>query len=446
MSKTLDTNDLMAVARHCAELAKTKGAKETSARAYRVRDVSLEWRDGKPEKVSEATTRGVVLQLYVDGRYSSGSTSDLRPEALETFIGDSIAIARTLAEDPFRALPDPELYKGQAKIDLATEDPKYASVTADQRRKIVKEIEDAARTVKKADSILSVSTAFSDSLVENFLVNSNGFAGDRRDTSFFLSASVSVKDADGRRPEEYAYAGSRFVGELPAASSVGLEAARRAVERLGSRKSESAELTMVLENRAAGRLVGAFGAALSAANLQQKRSFLEGKLGSKVMADNLTIHDDPLIPKAFGSRLFDNEGIAAKRRAVIEKGVLKNYYVDNYYGRKLGMTPTTAGTTNLDWTLGSKGQAEILAGVDDGIFVTGFLGGNSNSLTGDFSFGVRGFRIRGGKLAEPVAEMNIAGNHLELWQKVAAVGNDPYPYSTLRIPTLVFEGVSFAGV
>ena len=110
------------------------------------------------------------------------------------------------------------------------------------------------------------------------------------------------------------------------------------------------------------------------------------------------------------------------------------------------MAPTTAGPSNVVWTLGDKDQAALLAAMRDGILVTGFLGGNSNGLTGDFSLGVQGFRVRGGKIAEPVGEMNISGNHLDLWKKLAGVGNDPYPYSSMKTPTLVFEGVQFAGV
>src|SRR5262249_49186086 len=125
---------------------------------------------------------------------------------------------------------------------------------------------------------------------------------------------------------------------------------------------------------------------------------------------------------------------------------LKSYYVDNYYGRKLGMQPTTRGTSNLIWKLGSKGRDALLADMKDGMLITGFLGGNSNSTTGDFSLGVQGFRVHGGRIAEPIGEMNISGNHLQLWPKLKAVGNDPYPYSSARTPTLVFEGVQFAGV
>jgi PmbA protein len=131
---------------------------------------------------------------------------------------------------------------------------------------------------------------------------------------------------------------------------------------------------------------------------------------------------------------------------IVEAGVLKAYYIDTYYGKKLQMAPTTGGPSNVVWTLGDKDQAALLAAMKEGILVTGFLGGNSNGLTGDFSLGVQGFRVRGGKLAEPVGEMNISGNHLELWKKLAAVGNDPDPYSSMKTPTLVFEGVQFAGV
>jgi PmbA protein len=202
---------------------------------------------------------------------------------------------------------------------------------------------------------------------------------------------------------------------------------------------------VAIDNRAGGRLLSYLGGAMSAASLQQKRSFLEGKLGQPITAAILSITDDPLVPKGFGSRKFDNEGIAAKQRAVIENGVLKTYFVDTYYGRKLNMAPTTAGMSNLSWKYGSKSQAQLLADMKDGILITGFNGGNSNGGTGDFSVGISGYRVRDGVIAEPLAEMNVSGNHLEFWKKLVAIGNDPFPYSSLRSPTLVFENVSIAG-
>ena len=438
--------DVREIARAAMKSALAKGAKEAAATVGRTRNVSLEWRDGKVEKINEATTRRLTLQLYVDGRYSQVSSSDLRPGALDTFIGDSITMTRVLAEDPFRALPEPALYEGRASVDLRLEDPAYPTVTPEQRRKAAQQMEEAARAVKGAEAILSVSTGFDDTRTESFRVASNGFEGTRIDTVFFVSASVSVKDADGRRPEDSSFGGSRFLGEVPATAVVGREAAERAISRLGARKPPSAVVTLVIDNRAAGRLMGALAGPLSGASLQQKRSFLEGKLGQAIGSPLLDVVDDPLIPKAFGSRLYDGEGLAAKRRPVFEKGVLRSYYIDTYYGKKLKMAPTSGGVSNLAWALGAKPQAALVKDVGEGILVTGFLGGNSNGTTGDYSLGVQGFRIRGGLRAEPVGEMNIAGNMLDLMKKLTAVGDDPWPYSSMRTPTLVFEGVQLAGV
>lgn len=441
-----ETRDFRQIAQGAVAAARKAGAREAAATINRSRDVSVEWRDGKVERVTEATRRSLALQLYVDGRYSQVSSSDLRQEALLTFIADGVAMTRVLAEDPFRSLPDPALYQGRAATDLQLDDPAYAGVTPEQRREAAREIEQAARAVKGALSFLSVSTSFQDTRTESFRVASNGFEGSRVDTIFYCTAAVSVKDADGRRPEEFDYAGARHVGEIPKVAAIGSGAALRALSRLGSKKAESAAMTLVLDNRAAGNLIGALGQPLSGMALQQKRSFLEGKIGQAIGSPLFDVADDPLVPRAFGSRLYDGEGLAAKRMPVFEKGVLRNFYVDTYYGKKLQMAPTTGGRSNVVFALGAKSQAEILKDVGEGILVTGFLGGNSNPTTGDYSYGIKGFRIRAGERAEPVAEMNIAGNLGELLKKLTAVGNDPWPYSSLRTPTLVFEGVQFAGV
>ncbi len=444
MSKTTNPS-LEKIAADAVALAKKKGAQDACAGAHRVREVSVDWRDGKLEKIHEATTRGVFLRLYVDGRFATGSTSDLRPEALEGFIAESIAVARTLAKDPYRGLAEPALYAGQAQTDLRIRDVRYADVTPEERLKRVKELEAAARAVKGAEAIVSVTSGVSDILSETALVTSNGFSGTRADTQFWAGVEVSVKDPDGRKPQEYAYMGGRFVGDLPASAFIGTTGAERALSRIGAKKTESAVLPMVLDNRVAGRLVGSLLQAAAGGPLQQKRSFLEGRLGQPVGSARLDVTDDPLVAKGLGSRLYDGEGIAARKMPVFSGGVLKAYYLDTYYARKLKMAPTTANQSNLAWALGTKSQAELLADVKDGILVTAFLGGNSNSATGDFSFGVAGFRIRDGRKAEPVAEMNVSGNHLEVWKRLAAVGNDPYPYSAGRTPTLVFDGVQFAG-
>jgi len=438
--------NMLDVARGATAMARRAGARDAAAVAYRSRQVSVDWRDGKLEKIAEATTRGVSLELFVEGRYASVSTSDLRAEALERFIAEAVAMTRKLEKDPFRALPDPALYEGQAKVDLDLEDKGIGSMTAARRRELAQAAEVAARQVKGAEGILSVTTGFGDDLSEGWRVHTNGFEGTRRTTSFQVSAQVSARDPDGRRPEDWDGASGRHAAQLPSAEAVGRSAAERTLARIGARKGESRALTMVVDARAAGQLVGRLFGPLSGGALQQKQSCLEGKQGEAVGSPLLDLSDDPLVPRGLGSRLFDQEGIAARRFPVFEKGVLRSYFIDTYYGRKLKMAPTTRGMSNLAWGLGQKGRDALVADAREGILVTGFLGGNSNGTTGDFSLGVQGFRIRSGELAEPVGEMNVSGNHLEHWKRLVAVGNDPYAWSPMRTPTLVFEGVQFAGV
>jgi len=433
-------------ARSAADMARKAGAQQAAVGAARVRTVEVEWRDGRLERMKEATTRGLQLELYVDGRYSTAGTSDLRPDAIRSFVETAVAMARKLEPDRFRSLPDPKLYQGQAQVNLDLVDPSQGALTAAGRRERAQAAEAGARAAKGAGSILSVTTGFSDVLLEGFRVHTDGFEGSRQGTSFTVSAEVSVKDPDGRRPEDWDFAFARHVASVPAPESVGRAAADRAVARIGSKKGESAAMTMIVDARAASRLVSTLLGPLSGMALQQKQSCLEGKLGQPVGSALLDVSDDPLVPRGLDSRLFDAEGLAARRFPVFEKGVLRNYYVDTYYGRKLKMDPTTRGSSNLAWTLGTKDQAGLAAEAKEAVLVTGFLGGNSNGTTGDFSLGVQGYRVRGGKIAEPVGEMNISGNLLDVWKRLVAVGNDPYAYSKLRTPTLVFEGVQFAGV
>jgi len=436
---------LLEIARQAAALARRKGAGQASVSAYRARQVEVGWRDGRLEKVSEATTRGLGLDLYVDGRYAAVATSDLRPDALDRFIGDAVALARSLTPDPHRRLPDPELYAGQADVDLELTDPAYQAVDAPTRRRLAEALEVAAREAPGAEKILSVTTSVSDTSAESVLLHTNGFEGTKRGTDFWLSAEVAVQDPDGRRPEESAATGSRFFAALETPQAVGRRAAERALSRIGAVKGPSGVAPLLVDARAAGRLVGFLFGPLSAASLQQKRSFLDGQLGRAVGSPLLDVVDEPLLRRGFGSHRFDGEGIASRRRPVFERGVLRSFFVDTYYGRKLGLAPTSGRISNLDWSCGQRGREALLAEVGEGVLVTGFLGGNSNGTTGDFSLGVSGFAIRGGRLAEPIGEMNASGNHRDLWNRLAAVGDDPYPYSTLRTPSLLFDGVQLAG-
>lgn len=443
MSKSsLELHD---AAEFALSLARRHGAQHAGAKVSREREVSVEWRDGKLEQLTEATTRRMTLRLFVDGRYSSVTTSDLRRAALDSFIRNAVATTRLLAEDPHRRLPGEALYPSAQGADLKLVDPSYDGLAPETRLSRARALDAAARSVPGSGDILSVTSGFNDSFAETVLLHSDGFRGETSGTSFWNGVVVSVKDGDGKRPQDWNWVGARHLGAMPELEETGRNGAMRALARRGASKGESGFFTMVLENRAGRRFVESMQAPMSGGKLYQGQSCLEGRVGQRVGSDLLTVADDPLVVGGFNSRLFDGEGMGARKMALFVDGVLQNYYLDTYYASKLQFAPTTGDSSNLEWKLGNRSQAELVREAGEGILVTSFLGGNSNSTTGDFSFGVGGFRIRGGEIAEPVSEMNISGNLLEVWQRLVAVGDDPYPYSGSRTPTLVFEGIEFAG-
>ncbi|EYF02525.1 TldD/PmbA family protein [Chondromyces apiculatus] len=439
------SDTMLDIAKQALRLATQKGASGVAAKATLDREVGVTWRDGKLEKISEASTRRLDLELYVDGRYTAVSTSDLRPDALGPFLDNAIALTRTLTPDPFRGLPDPALYKDQSTADLELDDPGYTAVTPVERRARAQAMEQAARTVKGSDAIISVTAQFTDTSTESHRVHSNGFEGSRRATEYSASAEATVRDPNGRRPEDWSDVTVRRYADLADLGLVGRQASERALSAVGAKKIPSAVVPVAVDSRVAGNLLRRMLNPLSGGSLQQKRSFMEGKLGKTIGSRLLTIDDDPLLPRGLGSRLYDGEGLTARKRPLFEDGVLKSYCIDVYYGRKLSMAPTSGSFSNVTWKPGTKSQAELLADMKNGVLITGWLGGNSNDTTGDFSLGFKGFAVRGGKIAEPIAEMNLSGNHLETWKKLAAVGNDPYVYASFRTPTLIFDGLQIAG-
>jgi PmbA protein len=434
----------MELARWATKEATGAGADEARVSVDRQRYVSLEYRERKVEKLEEATTNGLSLTLYLNGKYSSHRTSDLRKDGLAAFIRESVAMTKYLTEDQYRYLPEPELYAGRKDVDLDLVDAKYQSVQADKRHEVAKQVEAAALDLG-GDKIISVTSGYYDSHSETATVASNGFEGAVEQTAFWSGAEVTARDEGDKRPSDWWWQGGSHRDFVADPVEIGRKAAQRALNRVGSDKIPTETMPIIVENRATGRLLGWLGAGLDGRNLQQKSSFFEGKLGEQVASPVLTVADDPFVKRGQNSRLFDGEGIAARPLPVIEKGVLRTFFIDTYYGRKLGMAPTTGSPSNSVFELGDKGPDDWMKELGRGVLVTGFIGGNSNSSTGDFSAGIQGFYFENGSIVKPVAELNIAGNHLEFWKQLVGLGNDPYEYSSLRSPCLVFEGVSVSG-
>jgi PmbA protein len=430
-----------ALARWAMNHALENGAQEAGVSISNSKNSSIEVREEKIDKLEQATQNNLTIRLFVDKKYSAHSTNRLKKEELAGFIKEAIAGTKYLAEDEFRALPEPELYyKGGGK-NLQILDTSFNSIQPEKKIELAFAAE--KEVLGKDERIISVSASYYDGLSERVLVTSNGFQGDTSNSYYGVSASVSVKSGDARPSAGWSES-AIFFDKLQK-KGIGEIALDKALKRIGQKKTASGKMSMIVENRQMGRIFSPLISALSGSAIQQKNSFLIDKMGEKVVSEKLSITDDPFIPGGRGSRLFDGEGLATVKRPVFEKGVLKTYYIDTYYAKKLEMAPTSGNITNLVFETGNKDLQGLIKTVNKGILVTGFNGGNSNGSTGDFSFGIEGFLIENGEIVHPVSEMNITGNMLELWSNVGELGNDVNTSSSWLIPSVLFEGVDFSG-
>jgi PmbA protein len=438
---TIDAQ-LLERAERALEIVRSAGADDAFVRASWGRSAELAWRAGSAEKLQESESLELSLRIYVDGRYSAHATNDLDDDGrLARFVEDAVTLTRALEPDPFREMPPASVFEGLEEHELDQIDPTLADLTPQRRIELARELAAAAEA---DDAVLSATTVVYDSEGATALVGSNGFRGASRSTSLWFGAEVTVSDGE-RRPEAARYVGAPHAADLPAPAEVGGEALRRALGRRGQAKVASRKGLMVLDREAAGSFLGRVLGALSAGAIQQGRSFLADSMGENVASSLLTLTDAPFRPRSGASRLFDGDGVALHERHIVEAGVLKCFYVDPYYGKKLGLTPNGGSATNIEFAHGELDLDGLVHDTHEGIYVDSWLGGNANMTSGDFSFGIRGRVIRGGELAEPISEMNITGNYRDLLQQLSAVGDDPLPWSTFRSPTLVFEGVNFSG-
>lgn len=426
------------------ELATKAGAEDAWVTANQSRDVEFEYRDGALEKVKDTTSRSLAVQVYANGRYSSHQTTDLNPERLGGFISEAIAITRALEPDEFRQITSAELFANRPGDDLELVDASIASLDREQRLAWCQAL-DAASTAH--ERVISATAGVYDGTQMSASASSNGFAGSQQSTYCWFGSSVTLKDRGDRRAEESFYAGGPHVADLPDAASVGQLALERSLSRLDSEKGPTLKTVMVVDSRAAASLIGRLMRPADARSVQQGRSFWAPLVGEQAFSDKLTVIDDPLIKRGMASRHYDSEGISASALPIIDKGVVRNIYVDTYYGRKGGMAPTTGSPSNRRVAPGELSLEQLLAEVGAGVYVTSWLGGNADATTGDFSLGLRGHIVENGQVGRPVGEMNVTGNLRDLFSRLELVGNDPYPYSfsaTLS-PTLVFTDVDFSG-
>lgn len=435
--------DLKNQAMQAVELAKTAGADDTWVTSSQSRDVEFQYRDGALEKVKDTTSRSLAVQIYANGRYSSHKTTDLHPERLGGFVREAVAITRALEPDKYREITPAELFADRPTDDLDLVDETVATLDRDQRMQWCHALDQAATGHER---VISATAGVYDGTQMSASASSNGFVGSQQSTYCWFGSEVTLKDQGDKRAEDSFYAGSAHVADLPDAAVVGEMALERTLSRLNTEKGPTIKADMVVDSRAAASLIGRLMRPANARSVQQGRSFWAELLGEQAFSDKLTIIDNPLIKRGMASRHYDGEGISARALPIVENGLVRNIYVDTYYGRKGDMTPTTGSPSNRFVELGDHSLQQLLADVGNGVYVTSWLGGNADATTGDFSLGLRGHMIENGQIGRPVGEMNVTGNLRDLFGSLVLLGNDPYPYSTTRSPSLVFADVDFSGV
>ena len=429
-------------AAQAVELAKKAGAQDAWSTASQSRDVQFEYRDGSLEKVKDTTSQNLGIRIYAGGRYSSHSTTDLSPDRLQDFITEAVAITGALEPDEYRRITPESLFTDRPTDDLDLVDTSVQALDREQRMAWCRALDELAH---QNERVISATSGVYDGTQRSASASSNGFLDEQQSTYCWFGAEVTLRDRGDKRAEDAFYAGGAHVVDLPDPEKVGTIALERTLSRLDTEKGPTVKASMVVDSRAAASLIGRLLGSANARSVQQGRSFWAPLLGEEAFSKELTIIDDPLIKRGLASRHYDNEGISSRVLPIVENGVVRNIYVDTYYGRKGDMTPTTGSPSNRVVKLGSQSLEQLLGEAGTGVYVTSWLGGNADSTTGDFSLGLRGHMIEDGKIGRPVGEMNVTGNLRDLFTRLELVGNDPYPYSSTLAPSLVFADVDFSG-
>lgn len=435
-------DSLLTAARLVIEEAGRLGASDCEIAIAAGQSTDVGVRLGDVEKLEGANSRGLTFQAFVGHRSASNHTSDFRKTALAAMVAETIAMAKASEEDPFAGLPEKE-HLATAVPELGLLDPAVAAVSPERKIEMALAAEKAARD---ADTRISNSQGakYSDRSGITVYANSLGFVGSYSGSMCSIYAGV-VASQDGQMQVGGWGAASRSLSGLETPQSVGQEAARRALRMLGAKKVKSQVVPVVFDPQMAASLLGHFVGAAVGSHVYRNSSFLAGKLGEMVARDTITIIDDPLMIGALGSRPFDGEGLPMRKRTIVEKGKLATYLLNSYAARKLSTVPNCGGTGNLYLEPGCQSPEEIIASVENGLYLTSVSGPGFNMVTGDYSLGASGIWIENGELAFPVEGITIASNLLAMFANIDAVGNDLVFRSSTVSPTIKIASMTVAG-
>ncbi|MGR3616936.1 MAG: TldD/PmbA family protein [Paracoccaceae bacterium] len=428
------------------------GAESADAIAVSGDSLSVEVLNGALEHAERSEGTDLGLRVLIGQRQAIVSSSDAKPETMCAMAQRAVHMAREAPEDPFIGLADPDqLASGWDVARLELADP-AAEPSPDALLADALAAEAAAQNVSGVSQVQSASAGYGQQGVH--LAASNGFSGGYRRTSRSTSC-VAISGSGTDMERDYDGDGRTFQTDLRDPSEIGRTAGERAVAIAGARKPETGSYPVVFDERISGSLIGHLLAAANGVAISRGSSWLLGKVGEQVLPAHLNIAEDPLRPRVSGSRPFDAEGLATRKREIVTDGVLTGWTLDLSSGRKLGLQstanaargaggPPSPSNWNIQMTPGDHSRADLLRDMGTGLLVTSMIGSTINPNTGDYSRGASGFWVENGEIQYPVNECTIAGNLLDMLLKVVPA-NDARPWLSRVVPSLLVEGMTLAG-
>jgi PmbA protein len=449
----MSQNHLLELAQDVVKRAQQAGATDAECTIAEGEEFSANVRMRELENLKEAGSRGAGLRILIGRKTGASYTSDLSEEGIQHLVKSAIELADITTEDPHASLPDADEL-GSLEGDLKLYATDIEGLETSLKIETAKRAEEAALS---ADPRIfnSEGASFDTHTGRHIFANSRGFAGEYRSSYCSLSTVPVAREGESMERDYWDSVARGFSG-LEAPELVGQTAAKRALRRLNAVKVETRKAPVVFEPRTARSLLDNIFEAVHGMLVYRNESFLAGKLGEKVAGENVTVYDDGTMPGLFGSSPFDDEGVPSRRTVVIERGVLKNYLLNTYAARKLGMKTTGNASRGLTGNAGighgnfylEKGvqtPEQIIAGIADGFYVTELMGFGVNIVTGDYSRGAAGLWIRNGELAFAVSEVTIAGNLKDMLMNVETIGDDLQFRGSMAAPTLKIGEMTVGG-
>jgi PmbA protein len=409
------------IAENLVERGIAAGATAADALCVADRSAGVEVRLGELENVQRSEGESIGLRLFDGQRSATAASSDLSDEALGTLVERCLSMAREAPEDPFAGLAPPGLLHLGELPELDSEDPREPAPAELRARAL--EGEKAALAVRGVTN--SSGAGASASATTLALATSGGFSGAYRVTG--NSCSVTVIAGDGSAMQrDHDWHSARHEDDLDSAASIGRRAGERAAARLDPIRPKPGKYPILFDPRVSSSLLGHFAGAISGSSIARKTSFLQDKLGESIFAKGVAIVDDPLRLRGLRSRPFDAEGVRVSRQELVSNGVLNSWMADSASARQLRIQATghaargvggapSAAPSNFYMNAGSRSREELLSAFPEAVLIVELIGQGVNGVTGDYSRGAVGFMVRGGEIAEPVAEITIASNLIDMF-------------------------------